>query len=203
MTIEVKNLGENNIVEVSDRVKHKGKLAIAIKGNKNILKIGSNTVLKNGLIEIRGNKCLIDIGESCLINGQLMCLNNETKLLIGSKTTMMWAKIMLHEKGTITLGKDCMLSGDIHMTVSDVHSILDQYTLERINPPGDITIGDHVWLGQGVHILKGSKIGSHSILGAKALVTGDIPNNSIAVGIPAKVVKQGITWDRELLPILQ
>lgn len=109
--------------------------------------------------------------------------------------------ITLHEAGSIVIGRDCMLSGDVRMDVSDMHSILDAATKQRINPPEDICIDDHVWIGQGVHILKGTTIGANSILGAKAVVCSAIPSGVIAVGVPAKVVKEGITWDRRRLPI--
>lgn len=53
----------------------------------------------------------------------------------------------------------------------------------------DIVIGDNVWIGHGVYIMPGVTIGNNSIIGAKAVVTKSIPADSIAVGIPAKVVK--------------
>ncbi|MCX8228287.1 MAG: acyltransferase, partial [Sulfitobacter sp.] len=105
-----------------------------------------------------------------------------------------------HESGTITLGDDCMLSGDITMDVSDMHSILDVESGIRINPPRDILIGDHVWLAQGVRIMKGSQIGQDCIIGSRALVCSSIPANSLAVGTPARVVRSGVTWDRRRIP---
>lgn len=199
--IEIKNLGLNNEVIVPESVKLTGNMRIVVEGNNNLITIGNNTTLGNGLIEIRNNRACITIGEYCLINGWIRCRANETEVNIGSKTTMMWVQVTLHEKGIINIGEDCMFSGDIRMDVSDMHSILDLESNRRINPPGNITIEDHVWVGQGVHILKGNTIGSNSILGAKALITTSIPGNSIAAGVPAKVIRTGVTWDRKLLPL--
>lgn len=54
---------------------------------------------------------------------------------------------------------------------------------------GDIIIEDNVWLCEGVIVLSNVRIGKNSIIGANSVVTKNIPENSIACGIPAKVVK--------------
>ena len=52
-----------------------------------------------------------------------------------------------------------------------------------------VCIGDHSWLGENVCVI-GASVGKHSVVGANSVVTSDIPDYSIAVGTPAKVVKQ-------------
>ena len=75
-------------------------------------------------------------------------------------------------------------------------------------PPGrrqlteheSVIIGDNVWLGEFVTVLPGVTIGAGSIIGSHATVTHDIPPNSIAVGSPARVIKQWnpqtVSWER-------
>lgn len=59
---------------------------------------------------------------------------------------------------------------------------------EFIPSHGKVKIGNNVWLGENVSILKGVTIGDNVIIGLGAVVAKDIPSNSIAVGVPAKVV---------------
>lgn len=55
--------------------------------------------------------------------------------------------------------------------------------------PSKVVIGNNVWIGSGANILPGISIGDNSIIGAGSVVSKDIPSNSIAVGVPAKVIK--------------
>jgi len=59
---------------------------------------------------------------------------------------------------------------------------------EIIGALGKVTIGNNVYIGSDVMILKGSKIGDNVIIGTKSLVTSEIPSNCVAVGIPAKKI---------------
>ena len=66
-------------------------------------------------------------------------------------------------------------------------------------PERAVTIGDGSWLGFGTVVLPGSSIGKHVTIGANSVVTGDIPDYSVAVGSPAKVIRRfvdGEGWVR-------
>lgn len=52
-----------------------------------------------------------------------------------------------------------------------------------------IYIGDDVWIAQNVTVLKGTTIHDGAVIGAKALVKGDVPQNAICVGVPSKIIK--------------
>lgn len=62
--------------------------------------------------------------------------------------------------------------------------------LRPLHSKGAISIGTNVWLGNNVCVMSGVSIGDGAIIGANAVVTHDIPAYSIAVGIPAQVIKQ-------------
>lgn len=197
--MSVTDYGHNNQVDISRTSACSGGACITIYGNNNHVVIGEETVISAGLIEMRNHDSVIRIGANCSLAGSLRCRARNTSIRIGDRTTTMMAHLSLHEAGTITIGEDCMFSGDIMMDVSDMHSILDTETGARLNPALDIEIGDHVWLAQGVRIMKGALIGQHSVIGSRSMVMGAIPAHSLAVGVPARVVRSGITWDRRRL----
>ena len=70
-------------------------------------------------------------------------------------------------------------------------------TGERINYGKNIIIGNHVWLGRDVTILKGIEIKNNSIVGTKSLVTKNVEENAIYVGIPARKVKDNVDWKKQ------
>jgi len=191
--------GQGNVVDVPTDIQ--GKLEITLHGNRNRVRIGAGSRFPRATIEVRGSDCEIDIGERCVLIGEFRCREAGTRLVIGAGTTSMNLKITLHEAGSITIGDDCMFSGDVRMDVSDMHSIIDAASGRRINPPADIAIGRHVWIGYGVYVMKGVGIGPDCVVGACSVVTHDLPAGSLAVGAPAKVIRSGITWDRKCLPM--
>ncbi len=98
---------------------------------------------------------------------------------------------------SIVLNDDCMLSNHILIRNNDSHYIYDLETKKRTNLPKNIFIDKHVWIAAGVTILKGVNIGKGTVIGMNSIVTHNIPENSVAVGIPCKVVKENIEWTRK------
>ena len=96
------------------------------------------------------------------------------------------------------LGVGCLLS-NVTIRNSDLHSIMDIETGERINQARDIIIGAGVWLGEDVAVYKGVTIGEGSIVGARSTVLKDIPANVAAAGTPARVIREGVSWKRPLI----
>lgn len=90
------------------------------------------------------------------------------------------------------IGDDCLFANDVRIYPTDFHKILSAG--KRINDPEPIVIGNKVWLCERSLILKGAEIGDGSVIGAAAVVARKIPNNSVAVGNPATVVKSNIEW---------
>ncbi len=74
---------------------------------------------------------------------------------------------------------------------------------QPIETKGGIVIADNVWLGFGVIVLDGVRIGNGAVIGAGAVVNHDIPDNAIAVGVPARIIKMrdGIDMNIQLLKL--
>jgi acetyltransferase-like isoleucine patch superfamily enzyme len=105
------------------------------------------------------------------------------------------------EYATVEIGDDCMIASQNEIRADDGHPIFDVESGGRINIPKSIKIGNHVWLGARAVVLGGADIGEGSVIGFGSIVKGKIPNNCIAVGVPAKVVKKNIAWERPHLTL--
>jgi tetrahydrodipicolinate N-succinyltransferase len=87
----------------------------------------------------------------------------------------------------IVLGDGVMLANGAYITDSDWHQIYDRMERPAAAP---VHIGNNVWLGDHSLVLKGVTIGDNSVVAARAVVTHDVPANSVVAGNPAKVVKE-------------
>ena len=125
-----------------------------------------------------------------------MRLWRKSTVYIGSNTTSGGTRIIC-DMSTVEIGADCMLSDSVLIQSADQHGIVNLKTGELVNNHHrTVTIGEHVWLGRGVTVMADSNIGNGCIIGTAAIVTADIPQFSIAVGVPAKAVKSEMTWSR-------
>ena len=92
--------------------------------------------------------------------------------------------------GDIKIGKDCLIASHCTLIASNhnyadpTRKIIDQGVTSK-----GIVIEDDCWLGNGVTVVDGVTIGKGSVIGAGAVVTKDIPPYSVAVGVPARVIK--------------
>jgi acetyltransferase-like isoleucine patch superfamily enzyme len=133
--------------------------------------------------------------------GNIYCAD-ESLVFVGDTTfTGIGARIDARNGGTVCIDGDALWSTEVTIYTDDMHAIRDAETGKRINEFGStVVVGRHVWLGQGALLLPGARIGSDSIIGARAVVKKAIPTNAVAAGVPARVIRNGITWSRDDLP---
>ncbi|MEZ5560332.1 MAG: acyltransferase [Pseudomonadales bacterium] len=87
----------------------------------------------------------------------------------------------------IEVGSNSMIAAGAYLTDADWHDLYDR--TEIIGRHGKVTLGDNVWIGDGAIVCKGVTVGANSIVGAGSVVTRDIPDNVIAAGNPAAVIR--------------
>ncbi|MEI6856498.1 acyltransferase [Psychrilyobacter sp.] len=120
-----------------------------------------------------------------------ICIFKGATLKIGSG--FMNAGSQIRCKKSIEIGENVAISRGVTIWDTDAHQIFYEDGRKSVIDK-KVTIGNNVWLGNNVTILKGVKIGNNVIIGAGSVVNKDIPSNMLAVGIPAKPVKQIKGW---------
>lgn len=179
------------------------KTKVRVNGKDNYISIGSKCRFKGMKIEVFGNNNNISIGEKVITSGEiyLSVKGNNCNITIGSGTLIGSFDVFVEESGTkVIIGKNCMFGFRISISTTDFHSIVDATTKERINPPQDVTIGEHVWVASSVEINKGVIIADNSIVASNSLVTKKFnQSNVILGGLPAKILKENVNWLDERL----
>lgn len=171
-------------------------------GFNSVVKIGEKTNLSGSEFYLH-NDAEVEVGDNCCITDGTCLIKDGGKLKIGSNFTMdKKCEFTIGTRTTVIIGEDCMFSRHIFLQSHDGHSIFDVRTGENINSTAEmqkntkIVIGNHVWIGLRSTILYNTEIGDGSIIGACSLVKGVIPNNCIAAGNPAKVIRRDVAWSR-------
>ena len=97
----------------------------------------------------------------------------------------------IHCADSITIGKDTIIAWDCCIMDRDYHK-LDSKT--EITCP--VKIGNNVWIGCNVIVLKGVTIGDGAVVAAGAVVTKDVPAGALVGGNPAKIIKEKVSWEQ-------
>lgn len=184
--------GDDNVVTA------KGRLTATVRlygnGNKIDLPKTSSFI---GHITVRGQGNRIQIGENCRIAGELMIKGADQTISIGEGTTFESVYIVCLERCDVTIGRWCMFSRGIEVRTSDAHSLIRKRDGRRLNLAAPVVIGDHVWVGVGALISKGTVIPDDCVVGAKSFVNKAFSETGVLLaGMPAAIVKRGITWNR-------
>lgn len=88
----------------------------------------------------------------------------------------------------VEIGDDVGIGDNVTITDSDHHAINGK------SPTAPVIIGDHVWICSNAIICKGVSIGDGAVVAAGSVVNKDVPSHSLVGGVPARVLKEGISW---------
>jgi len=116
---------------------------------------------------------------------------NSTRIAIGDDT-IIHPFVHIGAAERVVIGRGVLMASHIYITDHDHdwHDPYDPPVSNRRLLVSPVTVGDYVWLGERVMILKGVTVGERSIVGAGSVVTRDVPPLSIAIGAPARVVRR-------------
>lgn len=131
---------------------------------------------------------LIANGSFHIYSGSRIYIDNQATLVLGSGYINNNANINCFER--IEIGQKVAIGNNVCIRDSDNHVIESS---ER-GKTGPIIIGDHVWIGMNVTILKGVSIGDGAVIAANSLVNKDVAAHTLVGGTPAKVLKEGVVW---------
>lgn len=157
--------GRTNIFMENNVTVHTGAELTAYKNNARI-QIGSHSVIHR-FCNLNAFDGSIKIGHNCTFN----------------------QNCVIHGNGDVTIGNNVRIAAGTTIMASNHR--FDDVTVpifkQNLSTLG-IVIGDDVWIGTGCRILDGVKIGNGCVIGAGAVVTKDIPDLSVAVGVPARII---------------
>ncbi len=155
-----------------------------LRAAKSEIKIGKNvTIVSNS------QRCS---STSIFAPTKLRTWTNTSKIIIEDGAGLNGASICARSK-TILIGKNTMIGPNVTIVDSDFHRVWPAENRgfdPGIEEDADVVIGKNVWIGTQAIILKGTRIGDNSVIGAGSVVRGEIPANVLAAGVPVKVIKK-------------
>ncbi len=124
-------------------------------------------------------------------NGSILvqARKKDSNIAIGNNTAISNNVSIIANK-SIEIGENCMLGELVSIVDSDFHNIIPDLRHKSRGKVLPVKIGDNVWLGSRVTVLKGVTIGDNSVIAAGGVVTKDVPDNVVAAGVPAVVIKE-------------
>ncbi len=128
-----------------------------------------------------------DLGEETWIRPPFHC-DYGYNIRIGPRSFVNFQSVFL-DVAPITLGADVQVGPNVQL-LTPTHPVEPEQRRAKWEAAQPITIGDNAWLGGGAIVLAGVTVGDNTVVGAGAVVTRDLPANVVAVGNPARPVRQ-------------
>ena len=139
----------------------------------------------------------LEIGRDATVHlGRWSWIGHGTKIRVHEGECEIGAKTVLGQEITISafqhvsIGRECILADRV-MLIDFDHGVVE---VERaIRHQGiykrDVRVGSNCWIGYGACILRGATVGDNAVIGSNSVVTKDIPDNAVAAGAPARVLR--------------
>lgn len=161
---------------------------LKINGNANNIKIGNNVKIF-GDIDLRNRENgQIIIGDNVAIDDNCRFVAANNSIIKIGKGTKIGLCTVFNAGDSISLGHKVLISGFCYLQSSNHKIQKDNYIQDQGHTYGKIEIADDVWLGSHVTILPNIYIGRGAVIGAKSVVSKNIEDYAINVGVPAKQI---------------
>lgn len=169
---------------------------------------GKNVTLRHPRKIRLGNNVVVD--DNCVIDAKGTDNHGITiddKVFIGRNSIIYCKNGNIHLKNGVNLSSNCTVFSSNELTIEedvlvgaysyllcggeyDYHDSTTKFVDQTgTHTRGPLVVGSNSWLGTRVSVLDGACIGEHCVIGAGAVVTKRVPSNSLAVGVPARLVK--------------
>ncbi|NET66929.1 MAG: acyltransferase [Moorea sp. SIO1G6] len=178
---------------------------------KNLGNLGEDCYI--GQSVIKNNLSKLFIGNRVIVenNVTLQCNLEDSAIHIGDRSIIRSSAMLISAQGKIKIGSDCSVNpfcflygaGDLvigNWVRIATHTVIvtSNYTFDDLDTPIDlqpstkkgVIIEDDVWIGAGVRILDGCRIGKGSVIGAGTVLTKSVEPYSVVVGVPGKVIRK-------------
>ena len=158
--------------------------------NRHINTSGVVHISRGAEIYCRRGLAHMEIGRDVWIGAGTAIRCHEGSLRIGDRVVF-GGNNTVNAYLDVEIGEDCIFADRIYVTDFDhKYGSLDVRIQDQGIDTSPVRLGSDCWIGEKVSILRGSQVGTGSVIGAQTVVKGDIPPYSVAVGAPARVIKR-------------
>ncbi len=160
--------------------------------NVSSLAHSNQPVLMTGLGKIDLRKCSLGVWPSpYFLNGymHIEARNPGSEIFIGNGVFINNNAVIIADRSRISIGENTLIGTEFTVYDSDFHELHPEGRMNGLYETASVEIGDNVFIGSRVTVLKGVAIGDNSVIAAGSLVSKSIPSYVIAGGVPARIIK--------------
>lgn len=170
--------------------------SITILGSNNKILIESRCSFTNFRLVVRGHGNNIVIKRGAWFLGGAISVTHNCTVAIGERSSFGQRLEIIVDNSSLIIGDDCMVAAGLNIRTSDTHGIYNLEDGQIINKPKNIEIGDYVWLGRDVTVLKGAKIAPCNIIATQSIFTKESQAFECWGGSPAKKLRENVMWSK-------